>query len=437
VADPTAAESSVPREPKQQRPAAMAFILLTLFIDILAIGIIIPVLPELVKKFVGGNAAAAGFYVGVIGATYSSMQFLFSPVLGALSDRFGRRPVILASLFGLGVDFIVTALAPSIRWLFVGRLVAGIMGASFSTSNAYIADVSTPENRARNFGLVGMMFGLGFIIGPALGGLLGEVHLRLPFFVAAGLSLVNWTYGYFILPESLPPEKRSTISWSSMNPLGTVSRLRAYPMVAGLAVAFVFSSLAQRGLENVWVLSMGFRFGWNELTNGLTLALVGLMAAIVQGGLVRPFIRRFGERRAAVIGVSASCLSFLGYGLASSGWMIPCVVMVGSISGLSGPALQSLVAGSVDSSEQGRVQGALTSLMSLTSIAAPLIFTAGLFSYFTSDRAPVVLPGAPFLFGSILLMVSLFILVQVLRRFPALSTGESTAEPAQDSAEAV
>lgn len=396
----------------------MAFILLTLFIDILAIGIIVPVLPELVKDFVDDNDSMAGWYVGVIGASYSLMQFFFAPVLGALSDRFGRRPVLLASLFGLGIDFIVTALAPTIAWLFVGRLVAGIMGASISTSNAYIADISTDDNRARNFGLVGVMFGLGFIIGPALGGFLGAYNVRWPFFAAAGLSLVNCLYGYFILPESLPPEKRSSFQLRSINPLGSVKRLRKYPMVAGLAIAFVFSSLAQRGLENVWILSMGYRFGWNELTNGMMLALVGLMAMIVQGGLVRPVIRRFGERKVAIFGTAVSMTAFMGYGLAGQGWMIPCIIVVGSLSGLAGPAVQSLVTGTVDPTEQGRIQGSLTSLISLTNIAAPLIFTTGLFSYFTSSRAPFEFAGSPFVFGSFLLLIALIVLVVVLRRYP-------------------
>lgn len=407
----------------------MAFILLTLLIDILAIGIIVPVLPELVKEFVGGNESMAGWYVGVIGASYSLMQFFFAPILGALSDRFGRRPVLLASLFGLGIDFIVTALAPTIAWLFVGRLIAGIMGASISTSNAYIADISTDENRARNFGLVGVMFGLGFIIGPALGGFLGAYNLRWPFFAAAGLSLVNCLYGYFILPESLPPEKRSSFQLRSINPLGSVARLRKYPMVAGLAIAFVFSSLAQRGLENVWILSMGFRFGWNELTNGMMLALVGLMAMIVQGGMVRPVIRRFGERKIAIFGTAVSMVSFMAYGLAGQGWMIPCIIVVGSLSGLAGPAVQSLVTGTVDAKEQGRIQGSLTSLISLTNIAAPLIFTTGLFSYFTSERAPFQFAGSPFVFGSFLLMIALVVLIVVLKRYPKIAIEPSSDMP--------
>ena len=396
----------------------MGFVLITLFIDILGIGIIIPVLPELVKQFVGGSTTLAGRYVGVIGATYALMQFLCAPIMGALSDRFGRRPILLASLFGLGVDFLVQGLAPNVGWLFLGRLVAGMMGASFTTANAYIADVSTPEYRARNFGLAGVMFGLGFIFGPALGGLLGGIHLRLPFFVSAGLALVNWLYGFFVLPESLPPEKRSSFTLAKANPLGTFQRLRVYPIVAGLAVAFVCMSLAQRGLENVWVLYTSFRYEWDEQTNGLTLGLVGLMAALVQGLLVRPVIKRLGERRVVMMGLGVSSAAFLGYGLASQGWMIPCIIVFGSLGGVTGPAIQSIVAGAVDPSDQGKIQGALTSLMSLTNIVAPLFFTAGLFSYFTSDQAEFQLPGAPFLAGSALLLTALIVAQRVFHRLP-------------------
>ncbi len=405
--------------PRAKRPAAMTFILLTLFIDILGIGIVIPVLPELIKHFVGGDTALAGWYVGIIGASYSLMQFLCAPILGALSDRFGRRPVILAALFGLGIDFLIQGFAPSITWLFVGRLIAGVLGASFSTANAYIADVSTPATRARNFGLVGVMFGLGFICGPALGGLLGSIHLRLPFFASAALALINWLYGYFILPESLPLEQRSSFTWAKAHPFGTLNRLRSYPIVAGLAWAFVCMSLAQRGLENVWVLYTGFRYDWNEQTNGLVLGLVGLSAAVVQGMLVRPIIRRIGERPAVTSGLAVSALAFLSYGLATQGWMVPCIIVVGSLGGITGPAIQSIVAGSVQPSEQGKIQGALTSLMSLTNIVAPLFFTAGLFSYFTSERAVFALPGAPFLVGSVLLVLALVIAHRVFQRIPA------------------
>ena len=367
---------------QRARKAAVPFILLTLFIDIMGIGIIIPVLPELVKDFVGDGLApedidsVAGWYVGMIGASYALMQFLFAPVLGALSDRFGRRPIILGSLFGLGIDFLVMGFAPNVSWLFFGRILAGIMGGSFSAANAYIADVSTPETRARNFGFVGMMFGLGFIVGPALGGVLGGIHIKLPFFVSAGFALVNWLYGYFILPESLPPEKRSSFTLAKANPFGTIKRLRVFPLVAGLAMVFVCLSFAQRGLENVWVLYTGFRYGWDEMTNGMVLGLVGIMSVIVQGGLVRPIIGRIGERNAILVGTSISTVAFTGYGLASEGWMVLVIIVLGSLGGITGPAIQSLVASQVDSSEQGKVQGALTSLMSFTNIFAPVFFTA-------------------------------------------------------------
>ncbi|MGI9470797.1 MAG: TCR/Tet family MFS transporter [Rubripirellula sp.] len=428
------------------RKAAIAFILVTLFIDILGIGIIVPVLPELVKELVdpGANGeslgaaevtaadepcvpgksnlqstfAKAGRYVGVIGATYALMQFLFAPIMGALSDRFGRRPVILVSLFGLGVDFLIQGFAPNIWWLFVGRLLAGIMGANFTTANAYIADVSTDETRARNFGFVGMMFGLGFTIGPALGGFLGGISLRLPFFVAAALALLNWLYGYFVLPESLPPEKRTPFTLRNANPFGTLRRLRAYPMVAGLAAVFACKSLAQRGLENVWVLYTGYRFCWDAKLNGWALGLVGIMAVIVQGGLVRPTVRRFGERKTVIIGTLIGAFSFLGYAMANEGWMIPGIIIFGAFAGVSGPAIQSLVTSQVDETEQGKIQGALTSLTSLTNVVAPLLFNTLLFSYFISEEAPVQIPGAPFYLGFVLLIISIFIAIRVFKRFP-------------------
>jgi DHA1 family tetracycline resistance protein-like MFS transporter len=416
---------------KAPRQAAMAFILLTLFIDILGISIVIPVLPKLVEELIAtevvmsdgsiavqSDLSKAGFYVGIIGAAYAFMQFFCAPIMGALSDRFGRRPIILASLFGLGIDFVIQGLAPNITWLFFGRIFAGIMGASFTTANAYIADVSRPEDRARNYGLVGMMFGLGFIIGPALGGMLGWFSLRLPFFVAAFLALVNWLYGYFILPESLPLEHRSSFSLRKANPIGALVHLRKYPIVAGLSIVFVCTSLAQRGLENVWVLYTSFRYDWGLIANGLALGLVGLTSTIVQGGLVRPTVKRFGERRTAKFGIAISATAFLGYGLATESWMIPCIIIFGSLGGLTGPAVQSIVAGTVDPSEQGKTQGALTSLMSLTAIIAPLFFTAGLFSYFTSPKALFSLPGAPFLTGSVLLFTALIVIRRVFRRFP-------------------
>lgn len=407
-----------PSSPATSQTTGIAFILVTLFIDVLGIGIVIPILPELIKEFVGGSENTASWYVGVIGTAYALAQFVCAPIMGALSDRFGRRPILLAALFGLGIDFLIQGFAPNVTWLFVGRLIAGMMGASFTTAQAYIADISTPENRAQNFGLTGVMFGLGFIFGPALGGLLGGINLRLPFFVAAGLALINWVYGYFVLPESLAPENRSKFDLRRANPLGALDGLNRYPIVAGLTFAFFFQSLAQRGLENVWILFTMFKFDWNSTTNGYVLGLVGLTAAIVQGFLVKPIIKRIGERQTVIIGLTISSIAFAGYGLATQGWMISPIIVFGAFGGICGPALQSIVAGAVPSSEQGRIQGALTSLISLTNIIAPALFTTGIFNYFTSDRAPIVLPGAPLLVGAVLLFISMLIAARLFRRLP-------------------
>ncbi len=402
----------------------MVFILITLFIDILGIGIVIPVLPELVKHFIQSGGApkeidsTASFYVGIIQASYALMQFLFAPLLGALSDRYGRRPILLGSLLGLGIDFMVQGFASSLGWLFLGRIIAGIMGASITTANAYIADISTSENRAQNFALIGVMFGLGFIVGPVLGGILGEIWIRLPFFVSSGLALINFAYGFFVLPESLPTEHRSPMKLSKANPISSLGHLKKYPIVTGLAAAFACIALAQRGLESVWVLYTGYRFGWGEGTNGRVLGLVGLATATVQGGLVRPFTKRFGERPTVLIGVFASIIAFLCYGLATQEWMIYTGIIIGAFGGVTGPVIQSMVAGSVAPSDQGKVQGAWTSLISLTSIVAPLFFATGIFHYFTSEKAWVPLPGAPFLVGAALRAASLFILLRVFRKFP-------------------
>lgn len=433
------------------RQAAIAFILVTLFIDILGIGVIVPVLPELIIELLWGHSATtaetitvvdpitgvgqvitrdkmysiAGRYAGVIAASYAFMQFIFAPIMGVLSDRFGRRPVILVSLFGLGIDFLIQGFATSIGWLFAGRILAGVMGANFTTANAYIADVSTDDTRARNFGFMGMMFGLGFTIGPAIGGLLGDWSPRLPFFVSAGLALVNWLYGYFVLPESLPPEKRASLSFREANPFSSIMRLGAYPIVAGLAIVFMCKSLAQRGLENVWVLYTSYRYDWDTTTNGMALGLVGICAIVVQGGLVRPVVKRFGERKTVIFGSVVGTLGFLGYGLADQGWMVYVIIMTTSVGGLAGPAIQSLVTSTVDETEQGKIQGALTSLTSLTNIIAPVFFNTLLFSYFISDHSPIHLPGAPFLVGSCLLALSTIVAVVVFRRFPKADTNDA------------
>ncbi len=403
---------------KKPRKAAMIFIFFTLLIDIIGIGIIIPVLPQLIQSFLGGDISRAGFWGGIITTSYAVTQFFFAPIVGSLSDRFGRRPILLLAMAGLAIDYSIQATAPTLAWLFVGRVIAGIMGASFTTANAYIADISTDENRARNFGLMGAAFGLGFAIGPALGGLLGSVSLRLPFWVSAGLALVNFLYGWFVLPESLAPENRSEFTAAKLNPFRSLVRMGRYPLIAGLAVALFFVSLGQRGLETVWAYAAEWRYGWNEFWIGISLTVVGVMAIIVQGGMVRPIIRRIGERRAVLFGMGVGTIAFTGYTFAFEGWMVYFVIIFGSIGGVAGPAVQSLVAKSVDPSEQGQMQGALTSLRSVTSIFAPLIFTTGLFSYFTSEEVTVKRPGSPFFVGALCQLIALCIAYRLFKRIP-------------------
>ncbi|MEL6109476.1 MAG: TCR/Tet family MFS transporter [Planctomycetota bacterium] len=410
------------------RKAGIVFILITLFIDILGIGIVIPVLPKLVQLLGETDESGAALYYGIIAASYAMMQFIFSPILGALSDRFGRRPILLGSLFGLGIDFLIQGLAQNLVWLFVARIVSGILGASFTTGNAYIADVSNDETRARNFGFVGVAFGLGFIIGPALGGVLGDISTKLPFFVAAGLSLINWLYGFFVLPESLPPEKRGKLTFENANPFASFRNLKRYPLVFGLSVVFTIKALAQRGLENTWVLFGSAKFDWSLTTIGLTLLWVGITTVIVQGALVRPVVKRFGERSVLLVATLISSTAFLGYAVASEGWMVFAIISFGALGGLAGPAVQSIVTRAVDETEQGQIQGALTQLQSVASIVSPILFTTLLFNYFTREGATFRFPGAPFLLGSILIFLSFFVAIAVFRRFPETSGEEGDVE---------
>lgn len=412
--------------------AGIVFILITLFLDILGLGIVIPVLPGLVDAFIPGGASAAAPWYAALVAAYALMQFLLAPLIGALSDRFGRRTVILISLTAFGINYLILAFAPTLAWLFVGRLIAGATGATITAANAYIADVSTPDTRARNFGFVGVAFGLGFIFGPALGGLLGDIGLRVPFFASAGVVLVNALYGAIVLPESLPRERRRPFAWRRADPFRALMGLRAYPLVAGLAFAYLFFSLAQRGLETVFVLYTDYRYGWGPAENGLALALVGVMAAVVQGGLVRPTVQHLGERRTVLLGLSISLLGFVGYGLASQGWMMLAVIAVASLGAVAAPAIQGLVAGVVPSTEQGSVQGTLTSLLSLTSVLAPLI-SGGLFGVFSGGGAIVEAPGMPFYVGAGFLAVALVLVVRALRRNPVLAEGVPPEEAAAGS----
>src|SRR6202158_798094 len=336
--------------------AAFIFILIMVAFDMLAFGIIAPVLPDLIRSYEGGDFVRAPSIGGYFGLAWATMQFIFSPILGAWSDRFGRRPIILISCAGLGFDYILMALAPTLGWLFVGRVISGITTSNISTAFAYVTDVTPPERRAKQFGLISAAFGLGFIIGPAVGGLLGNVHLRRPFWVAAGLSLANAMYGYFILPESLPPERRAKKAWHMANPLGSLTLLRSHPELGGLAIVTVLYYLAHQVLPTIFVLYADYRYGWNERTIGLSLAAVGVCVSLASGFLVGPFVKRFGERHSLLSGLMFGFLAFMGFALASRGWMAFASIPLIALWGIAGPAMQSLMSQRVDPTSQGKLQ---------------------------------------------------------------------------------
>jgi DHA1 family tetracycline resistance protein-like MFS transporter len=400
------------------RKAALAFIFVTVLIDILAFGVIIPVLPGLVREFTGGDFALAAKWVGIFGTLFAAIQFLSSPIQGTLSDRFGRRPVILMSCFGLGADFILMAVAQSLPWLLIARVFSGMFSASFTTANAYIADVTTPENRGKAYGLIGAAFGVGFIIGPIVGGLLGSWSLRAPFWFAGGLALLNFLYGWFVLPESLPPERRTRrFDWAHANPVGSLRMLTRFPQVFGLAIVVLIANMAHYVYPSVAVLFTEYRFGWDAKQVSWMLALVGLCSAIVQGLLVGRVIRALGERRALLLGLACGTLGFMIYGFAGNGWMFLAALPVSALWGLAAPSTQALITRQVSPDAQGRVQGALMSLVSLTGIFAPLMF-AWTFGLFISDEAPVHLPGAPWLLAGAWLFVGLLVGVKFAKAPP-------------------
>ncbi len=396
------------------RRAALVFIFVTVVLDVLALGIIIPVLPKLVKDFLGGDTARAAEVYGLFGTVWALMQFFFSPVIGALSDRYGRRPVILLSNFGLGLDYILMALAPTMGWLFVGRVISGITGASFTTAGAYIADVTPPERRAAGFGMLSAAFGLGFVLGPAVGGLLGSINPRLPFWGAAAFTLVNATYGLFVLPESLPRERRTNFSWRRANPLGSLKLLRSHPELFGLASVTALFYLAHEVLPSTFVLYANYRYGWTESTVGLTLAGAGICAMVVQGGLVQPFVTRFGERKALLAGLLFGVAGFAIYGLATTGAVFLIGIPVMALWGLFGPAALGMMTRRVGPSEQGQLQGALNGVRGITGLIGPSLFTLT-FSAFIGSQRDWQLPGAPFLLASLLLAVAVLLAWRITR----------------------
>lgn len=390
---------------KQRTAPALIFIFITLLLDVTGLGIIIPVFPKLIEQLIDGDISQAASYGGWLSFSYALMQFVFSPILGGLSDRYGRRPVLLFSLFGFGIDYLFQGFAPTIEWLFVGRLLAGVTGASFTTANAYIADISTPEKRAQNFGLVGAAFGVGFILGPVIGGFLGQYGPRVPFFVSAGLTLLNFVYGLFILPESLAPENRRPFDWKRANPIGSLMNLGRYPVILGLVASLVLIYIAGFAVQGTWTFYTMEKFKWDEKTVGLSLAALGLSFAVVQGGLSRMIIPKLGTERSVYVGLLFSAMGFILFAFASQSWMMFAFLGVYALGGIAGPSVQGIISNQVPSSEQGEIQGALTSLTSTTSIIGPLIM-ANLFSYFTRSTAPVYFPGAPFVLGAVLILIS-------------------------------
>jgi DHA1 family tetracycline resistance protein-like MFS transporter len=403
----------MPQEPQSgasPRRAAVIFILVTVTLDMLAMGMIAPVLPRLVTQFLGGNETRAAEMYGIFATVWALGQFFFSPVLGSLSDRFGRRPVVLLSNFGLGVDYLVMALAPTLSWLFIGRVISGITSASVPTAMAYIADVTPPEKRSQAFGLISAAFGVGFVLGPALGGLLGNINTRLPFYVAGSMSLLNALYGLFILPESLPRERRGSFSWTSANPMGSLVLLRSHVELLGLSSVIFLGYLAHQVLTSTYVLYADYRYHWTDRTVGLSLAVVGICSAIAGAVLVKPAVKWLGDRNALLLGLVFATTGFALFGLSRTGAIFWLGIPVMSLWGLSGPTAQSLMTQHVAPDQQGQLQGAVSSLRGLAGLIGPALFT---FSFAVAIRpgSGWHLPGTPFYLAALFVFLSLILAV--------------------------
>jgi DHA1 family tetracycline resistance protein-like MFS transporter len=403
------------------RKAAVGFIFITLLIDVMGWGLIIPVMPRLVSQLKGIPVNQASSYGAWLLFAYATTQFICAPLIGNLSDRYGRRPVLLSSLLGFGIDYVFMALSPTYGWLFVGRIIAGLTGASFTTAAAYIADVSTPETRTKNFGLIGAAFGLGFIIGPALGGLLAGLGLRAPFYAAAGLCLLNALYGYFVLPESLDKEHRRKFEWKKANPFGSLQFLKKNSSIATLSICYFLIYLAAMAVQGNWNYFTMYRFHWTEKLIGISLAVVGLLVGAVQAGLTRIVNPKLGDEKSIYVGLLLYAAGLFAFAFATQGWMMFLFLVPYCLGGIAGPALQSTMANHVVKNEQGALQGALTSLMSLTTIIGPLIMN-NLFNYFTTNRAPVYFPGVSFLLGAIFMLMSVVIAWQLFTRERKMAT---------------
>ncbi len=410
--------------------ASLGFIFVTVLIDMIGIGIIIPVLPSLIESLIDGGLSDASRYGGWLMFSYAFMQFLFAPLLGSLSDKYGRRPILLMSLFGLGVDFIFHAYAPTIGLLFVGRLLAGMTGASYTVASAYIADISTPDKKAQNFGLIGAAFGLGFIIGPSIGGIASEWGIRAPFFVAAGLSFLNFLYGLFILPESHKKENRRNIELKRANPFGSLLHLRKHPFIAGFIISFFLIYIAGQSVQSTWSFFTMYRFNWDEKMVGYSLTLVGIIVAAVQAGLVRIIVNKIGEKRTVLLGMSFWVTGLILFALATESWMMFAFILPYCLGGIAGPTLQGIISNQVADSEQGELQGALTSIMSITNILGPLLMTS-IFYAFTQDNAPFEFPGAAFMAGAIVMLVSLLTVIRPLNKIRDSADEAELKRPAE------
>ena len=398
----------------QPRKAAINFIFITLLIDVMGWGLIIPVMPDLISQLKNIPVNEASPYGAWLLSAYAVTQFLFAPVIGNLSDKYGRRPVLLFSLIGFGIDYLFLSLAPTYGWLFIGRIIAGITGASFTTASAYIADVSTAETRAKNFGMIGAAFGLGFIIGPALGGLIAGWGIRAPFYAAAVLCLLNTLYGYFVLPESLSEEHRREFHWKRASPFGSLLLFKKYPFIGRLAISFFLIYMAAQSVQANWNFFTIYRFQWSEKMVGLSLAVVGLLVGLVQAGLTRVINPRLGNERSIYLGLLLYSLGLAMFAFATEGWMMFAFLIPYCLGGIAGPSLQSVLAGHVPPNEQGELQGALTSLMSLTTILGPLLMN-NLFKFFTTGKDHIHFPGAPFLLGAIFMVSSIIVAWMTLR----------------------
>jgi DHA1 family tetracycline resistance protein-like MFS transporter len=387
---------------------AVAFVAITVLLDMIGFGLILPIMPTLLMELTGESVSRAAIYGGWLAFVYAVMQFLLAPILGNLSDRFGRRPVLLAAIAALGIDYLVLGFAPNLGWLFIGRAIAGMAGASFTPAYAYVADITPPERRAQNFGLIGGAFGVGFVIGPALGGVLGALGPRAPFFAAAFLSLANFAYGYFVLAESLPPERRRPFMWRRANPLGTLLQMRKQPVVRGLLVALFLWMVGHQVMPATWTFYTKFRFGWTEAMIGGSLALVGLVMAVSQATLLRVLVPRLGERRAALMGIAIAAVGYLGYATATASWMMLAWLVTWFFGAIVMPSTNALMSHRVAPDAQGELQGAIASLYSLSSIVGPPLMTQ-LFGRFSAPDAPIHLPGAAFIASTLLAMTSLAI----------------------------